>query len=202
MRYVMTSLWGVAVVVGLCWHATAEATTLFSIDISRTSADREAQTFSGSGLIHFESPANDVADIDFFSLEIQTIGSRFADPDLVEVPRRFVFGLTDILSVDDLAAGPALSGVILLGSKVSQDGDVALGEGTRLDFTAGLASGFCFAVVGDESCIFGGGSSTGIEAGLGSAIVPLPWASPLLVIALGVLALVARPGDRRPMGPA
>ena len=202
MRYVTNALLGVAVLVGLCWQVPAAATTLYSIDINRTSADLDAQTFSGSGFIRFDSPANSVTDIDFFSLQIETIGGEDAGEDRVPVLRRFVFGLPDIVSVMDLVAGPQLSGSIgLAPGKRSEDGESIIGSfgsPTFLDFTDGVVDIFCFG----SECIFGGGSSASGRAELSSAIVPLPWALPLLAMALGVLGLVAGRGSARQFGPA
>jgi hypothetical protein len=206
MRFVRSALLGMAVLSGPCSHSPAEAVSFFSIGIDRTSAAPEAPTFSGSGLIRFDSPANgpanDVATVDGFSLEIETIGGRFVDSGHIQVPRRFVYGLADILSVSDLVAGQMLSGVIELApGKVSEDGGVVLGgagDTTVLDFTGGVASGFCFDAQGGEECIFGGGTSSAMEAALGSAIVPLPWTLPLLLVALGGIRLAARPLALRP----
>ena len=81
--------------------------------------------------------------------------------------------------------------VIDLLDKLSNDGGVRLFE-TRLNFTSGVASGFCLSAASSQECIFGGGSSTGIRAGLNNpAIVPLPWTLPLFGTALGGLALFA-----------
>ena len=75
MHNFRTAFLGVVVVGGLFWNAPADAVTLYSIDINRTSADREAPTFSGSGFIQFDSSGSRP---DVFSLTLETIGATFA----------------------------------------------------------------------------------------------------------------------------
>lgn len=121
---------------------------------------------------------------------------------------RFEYGLGDIAAASGLdgpSVGPGLLGVVIdMASKASTDQAARIGgfgDGLRLDFGAGRAYGFCFdASDGSEddalaACIRGGGSSSGIEASLTAAPIPLPATLPLALGGLGALAL--RPRRRR-----
>ena len=168
---------------------TAEAAT-YRIDIARTSADEEAPTFSGGGTITIDGPLLEPSDIDALSLSITTLGSLGDD----DVTYRFDYTEQDVTNVVGFADGSVpsdLMGLIIgLGSKSSQGGEVTIGgfgDGLSLDFER-TAQGFCFDSVGSAQCVRGGGTSTGIEANLSAAIIPLPASLPLALSALGGLA--------------
>ncbi len=168
------------------------ATTVFRLDIQRTSADEEAPTFSGRGRLAFETTADDVSvddpsDIAAFFLEVMTLGS-FGD-DAAPVVYTFAYGLGDVLSASGIEPSSDPIGSIALAGKASLGGEVVL-DGLFLDFAGDTAGGFCFDAEGSAQCIRGGGTSTGIEADFFQdlAPIPLPATLPLAATALGALA--------------
>ena len=189
----------------LLMAGVAEAAT-YTVDITRTSPDgnapeEEQRTFSGRGTL---SVGDDGSSLDALSLSIETLGSI---GDEVSAPTvfRFDYVLGDVVSVAGLGGGPVapdLSGVVIdLASQSSTGGDVTIGGfansgALTLDFTAGAATGFCFGSSDVlAQCIRSGGGSSGLDAALSAAIVPLPATLPLMAAALGALAL--RRGPRR-----
>ena len=183
--------------------AVLAVTVGFQID--RTSADVTERTFGGSGSVTFDGPTSDPADISLLSLQISTLGTVY-DQDGVPTPATFdfVFDAADVTAVSGLAAvGGGLAGSISFAGSVSEDGGLVAMDFFELDFDAGLASGFCF--YGTDilaECITDGGSSSGVEAILSVAPVPLPASLPLFGLAiagLGCLARRARHGP--PAGP-
>ena len=171
------------------------ATTVFQLDIQRTSADEEAPTFSGRGRLAFETTADDFSvddpsEIGAFLLEVMTLGSLGEDGD--PVVYTFAYDLGDVLSASGIEPSSDPIGSIALADKASQGGEVTL-QGLFLDFGGDTAGGFCFDAMGSAQCVRGGGTSTGIEAdffqNLGSAPIPIPATLPLAATALGGLAL-------------
>ena len=178
---------------------TAEA-AVYQIDVERLflnefDAEDEQLTFSGGGSVTIDASAGGQADIEALSLSVQTL----AEIDGEDAVLTFDFGLDDLVSASGLD-GPLsadLSGLVIgLGDKASEGGEaVFLGTGgpaaLTLDFGAGLASTFCVGSSDDAlvQCIRGGGSSSGLEAGLSAAVIPVPAALPLALTGLGGLAL-------------
>jgi hypothetical protein len=156
--------------------------------------EEEELTFSGAGTVDIVSGA--IADL---ALSVQTLG-EVNDSDAVFT---FIFDETDVVRTVGLDAplAPDLSGVVIgLVEKTSQGGEAEfLGfgsdmEGLTLDFTSGVAAAFCVGFTGDDlnQCVRGGGSSSGLEANLSAAVIPLPASLPLALTGLGGLALWRR----------
>ena len=150
-------------------------------------------TFSGSGTVIIDDAGTT---LEALSLGVETLAEVGGEPDVLT----FSFGLGDVVATSGLDGPPApdLSGLVIgLAGSASEGGEATLidfgGGALTLDFGAGVASAFC---VGEPEvqCVRGGGSSTGIEATLSAAIIPLPATLPLALTALGGLALWRRGG--------
>ena len=179
---------------------SAEAAT-YNIFVERVTSpfsppgapEEEELTFSGSGTVTIDDAAGGPADIDALSLAVQTLAAVDGAPAVLT----FEFGLADVAATSGLDAplAPDLSGVVIElseGGKASTGGEASFLDGLTLDFTQGLATAFCIGEP-DVQCIRGGGSSSGLEAGLSAAIIPLPATLPLLLAGLGALTLRRRP---------
>ena len=195
-------LWAAAMAAALA--AGGAQAAIYEIDVTRLFLDanapeEEQPTFSGSGTVTIDPEVGGAGDIDALSLTIATLGTVYPDDEEpFDTVFEFVYGLEDVVTATGLD-GPVprdLAGVeIGLGSKGSEDGGaVSIGGSTvslLLDFGAGEASGFCFGaseeILGE--CVRGGGSSTGITAGLSAAIIPLPATLPLMLGGLAGLGL-------------
>ena len=187
----------IAAILGACVLAlgAAEAAT-FDVLIERKQVndfDPEEQqpTFSGSGTVSLDDAGTT---IEALSLSVQTLAEIGGSPDVLT----FSFGLGDVVATSGLGGPPApdLSGLVIgLAETESEGGEAVLidfgGGALTLDFGTGLASAFCVGEP-DVQCIRGGGSSTGIEANLTAAVIPLPATLPLALTALGGLALWRR----------
>ena len=188
---------GAAILAGVLGGGASAATYTITLDRLAGLApgpEDEQPTFSGTGSVTFDEPVGGPAEIDALSLAVQTL-SQVGDEDAV---LSFEFGPGDVLFAEGLAGplAPDLAGVVIgLGGKDSTGGEASLlsaggPAALTLDFGAGQASAFC---VGDSEnlvqCIRGGGSSTGIEAELGAAVIPAPASLPMALTALGVLGL-------------
>lgn len=191
---------GLGLAAALCAApAAASAITSARFEIARTSPDPAAATFSGGGRVSFMDPADDPADIAGLSLAIETLGGVY-DAGGALTPKVFSFAWDagDVVSVAGLAAeGAGLTGLMRLAGKEAAGGGVFMSD-LLLDFASGLASGFCFTSgEAGEQCVFGGGSSTSVEARLSIAPVPAP--APLLLLLAGLAAGLAwtRPGAAR-----
>lgn len=188
--------------------------SIFRIEIERLTADQfsagsgvlvpedELATFSGHGLIRFSPSATTPGHVLSLSLSLATLGTDSSNESGIgaETIHRFLYDETDITGAIDLdTGGSALRGVLDfsgLPGKASQSGEVVL-QDLLLDFDGGRATGFCFSGgggPGTAECIRGGGTSTGIEAGVSSIVVPLPPAFALLALPLMVLLGLARFG--------
>lgn len=179
------------------WSAQAEAALItYAIQATENTAPGIPGTFTGSGSITLEtSPATAVGDIAAFRFDAFTEGS-IGDGPGTDVIHRFSYSLSDVETVDLAANGSVLSGMLGLADKESVVPAVVL-EGLSLNFSDGTAMGFCFDAVGGAQCIRGGGTSTGLEANLGSAFaVPEP-PVPLAMLAAGLLTLGAARLRRR-----
>ena len=198
------AMFAIATLAALAFFGVADApaatvTPTYKISISRISQDPTAPTFSGSGIIRFGGLAPGIGDISFLSLDIFTLGTLSDGIDLMPAVHHFNYGLGDILDVMDLIAeGRSLTGILQFGlMAASKTGAVTIGcagfGGLLIDFTAGVADGFCFSsLVAAAECIRGGGTSAGIEARVATAIVAFPNSLPLLCIAVLALGYMAR----------
>lgn len=188
MRAALRSAALAALALGLAAPEGAEAATVFRLDLLRTSPDEEARTFEGFGTLEIEAGAASPADVLAFELDVYALGSAAGDGS--PVTWFFRYGADEIEAVSGFESLRPLSGVLLLESRATAGGEVVL-DGLRLDFARGLAEGFCFAASeGSPSCIRGGGSSSGVEAELRVAPIPLPASLPLAAAGLALLGLL------------
>lgn len=212
MRFIVFALatWAVGFIVSLPAHAVSY--TAFKIEIERltsevlfpgsgiTAPEDELPTFSGQGTIVFKPVATDPFDIQSLFLSVTTLGTDASNAFGfgADTVHEFLYDETDITGVTALGFdGSGITGVLDFGGlpgKDSVSGDVVL-QNLVLNFDTGRATGFCFsgdANPGTAECIRGGGTSTGIEAGLKSAVVPLPASLPLMFAGLVGLGVVVR----------
>lgn len=184
--------------------AGAAAAVPYEITIERLSLDEfgaqdEQLTFSGGGTVSIDPDASGIDAIDDLSLSVQTL----ADIDGEDAVLTFTADETDLVFAEGLDGPPApdLSGVVIgLGASgiESEGGEAAflnVGSPDALTLNFGLGRAFAFCVGDQENlvqCIRGGGGSSGLEAGLEAAVIPLPATLPLALTALGGLAFGLR----------
>lgn len=147
-------------------------------------------TFAGRGSITFDADVdlNAVAITDF-DFRLSTQGSL----DSKNVTHRFDYALADIISSAQLVLTESFFfGILTLADKTSVVPAVSM-QSLVLNFSTGMASGFCFDSVGSAECIKGGGTSTSLESTLMSAsVVSEPPALPVLAVAGLVLLGIFR----------
>ena len=147
-------------------------------------------TFMGKGSIIISASAeNNSITIMDFAFDVSVLGSIPNDTNInnnlyKDAVHKFSYTESDIVSLRELQlAGSSLSGEMVFADKPSDLPAVML-QNLILDFSAGMASGFCFDTIGGAQCIRGGGTSTSLEANLRVAVVSGPPALPLFVIGL------------------
>lgn len=182
MLFVVWSLWGTGAH-GAPISYTIEATEMLGPSV--------AGTFTGRGSITFDADADlNATAITDFDFQLFTQGSL----DSKDVTHQFNYNIADIVSSSQLVLLDSFFfGILMLADNMSVVPSVSM-QSLVLNFSTGMASGFCFDAVGSAECIKGGGTSTLLESNLMSAsVVSEPPALPVLAAAglvfLGIFRL-------------
>jgi hypothetical protein len=178
-------LLSVGLVFGL-FPVLSSATLLFPFRLDQS----QPPGFGGAGTVTLDEATGGLAD---FFLLFTADGTIFDGVSTQPAEHVFQYGSADVIAaVGLIATATGLTGRIDLASKTSVSGAVQIGgfmnDGAlSLDFTSGVASGFCFDNIGGAACVAGGGTSTSFDLRLTQ--VPEP---PTLLLLGSAMLLVRR----------